>query len=114
MTTDDERAIKEFNEAVNMSAKEMENWLATEESKSVGSKETESSESVGHKSGKKIIDILNKNKNDYTKDDLAHIHKVVGYIHRHSAQRPNGDITDTNWRYSLMNWGYDPKKHGGK
>ena len=25
------------------------------------------------------------------------------------AQRPDGDITDTHWRYSLMNWGHDPK-----
>jgi hypothetical protein len=35
--------------------------------------------------------------------------KVVGYVHRHLAQRPDGDITDTHWRYSLMNWGHDPK-----
>ena len=24
------------------------------------------------------------------------------------AQRPDGDATDTRWRYSLMNWGHDP------
>ena len=39
---------------------------------------------------------------------LAHLKKVVGYTHRHLAQRPNGDITETKWRYSLMNWGHDP------
>jgi hypothetical protein len=33
---------------------------------------------------------------------------VVGYIHRHLAQRPAGDISQTHWRYSLMNWGHDP------
>jgi hypothetical protein len=36
--------------------------------------------------------------------------KVLGYIKRHSAQRPSGDVTDTPWRYSLMNWGHDPLK----
>ena len=36
--------------------------------------------------------------------------KVVGYIHRHLAQRPDGDVEDTDWRYSLMNWGHDPLK----
>ena len=36
--------------------------------------------------------------------------KVVGYVKRHSAQRPDGDVTDTPWRYSLMNWGHDPAK----
>jgi hypothetical protein len=34
--------------------------------------------------------------------------KVVGYINRHLAQRPSGDVTDTRWRHSLMNWGHDP------
>jgi hypothetical protein len=36
--------------------------------------------------------------------------KVVGYVHRHLAQRPDGDVTDTAWRHSLMNWGHDPLK----
>ena len=36
--------------------------------------------------------------------------KVVGDVHRHSAQRPDGDVTETKWRYSLMNWGNDPLK----
>ncbi len=34
--------------------------------------------------------------------------KVVGYVHRHLAQRPSGDAEGTAWRYSLMNWGHDP------
>jgi len=36
--------------------------------------------------------------------------KVVGYVHRHMAQRPAGDIEHTRWRKSLMNWGHDPMK----
>jgi hypothetical protein len=27
-------------------------------------------------------------------DDDAHMRKVVGYVHRHLAQRPSGDVTD--------------------
>ena len=114
MTEDDEDTIERFEKAVNMTAKEIEDWLETKESKEVGYKETEKSESVGHKSGKHIIKILNKNKGDYSEDDLDHIQKVVGYIHRHLAQKPDGDIAETNWRYSLMNWGHDPVKQGGK
>ena len=38
------------------------------------------------------------------------VRRVTGDIHRHLAQRPSGDITETRWRYSLMNWGHDPKK----
>jgi hypothetical protein len=43
-------------------------------------------------------------------EDYARMGKVVGYVHRHLAQRPKGDVTDTRWRYSLMNWGHDPLK----
>jgi hypothetical protein len=34
--------------------------------------------------------------------------KLAGYVYRHLAQRPGGDITRTRWRYSLLNWGHDP------
>ncbi len=92
-----------------MSAAQIEKWLATDESKEVGFKETDSAESVGHQSGKRIIEILNKKQADYTDEDFGHMKKVVGYVYRHLAQRPDGDISQTHWRYSLMNWGHDPQ-----
>jgi YebC/PmpR family DNA-binding regulatory protein len=49
-------------------------------------------------------------KGELTEDDVAHMRKVIGYVHRHLAQRPKGDVKDTRWRYSLMNWGHDPLK----
>ncbi|MBW4614850.1 MAG: DUF3140 domain-containing protein [Desmonostoc vinosum HA7617-LM4] len=101
--------IDEFNSSINMTPKDLESWLQTEESQSVGQKENDE-ESIGHKSGKRIIDLLQKKKDDYTDDDLSHMKKVVSYIHRHSAQQPQGEIEHTRWRYSLMNWGYDPLK----
>jgi hypothetical protein len=36
--------------------------------------------------------------------------KVVGCAKRHLARHPTGDIDDSAWRYSLMNWGHGPKK----
>lgn len=109
MSKDVKSVIDEFHTSVNMTAKELESWLKTEESQSVGQKKEES-ESIGHKSGKRIIELLHKKKDDYTDDDLSHMKKVVSYVHRHSAQQPEGDIEDTHWRYSLMNWGHDPLK----
>ncbi len=47
---------------------------------------------------------------ELTDDDYAHMRKVVGYVARHGKQRPDGDIKETPWRYSLMNWGHDPLK----
>lgn len=101
---------KEFDKAVNMTAGELEKWLKTDEGRSVGWREDGHKESVGHESGRHIVRILGKKKADLTEDDQQHMAKVVGYVHRHLAQRPSGDVHDTNWRYSLMNWGHDPEK----
>ena len=100
----------EFQDVVNMTASELEKWLKTDESRDVGQKSGDG-ESVGHDSGRKIIKILGKKKADLTDADEAHMRKVVGYVHRHLAQHPKGDVEDTKWRYSLMNWGHDPTKH---
>ncbi|MBC5991946.1 DUF3140 domain-containing protein [Pontibacter cellulosilyticus] len=105
-----EKIYEDFKEAVNMTPSELEKWLKTDESKEVGYKESENSESVGHDSGEKIIKILNKKKADLNDSDYTHMRKVVGYVHRHTAQRPSGNIDETPWRYSLKNWGHEPKK----
>jgi hypothetical protein len=101
--------IKEFHDAVNMSVKGLEEWLKTDESKSVGQKEG-GGESTGHEAGRHLVTLLQKDRADYHDDDLAEMRRVTGYIHRHLAQRPSGDITETRWRYPLKNWGHDPKR----
>ena len=99
----------DFAKVVNMTAAELEKWLTTAESKAVGQKSSAHAESVGHDSGRRIVKLLRK-KTAPTEADEAHMSKVVGYVHRHLAQRPAGDIEATAWRYSLMNWGHDPLK----
>lgn len=109
MTEDTKTTVKAFHAAVNMTPKELESWLKTEESRSVGQKETEGDESIGHQSGRHTVELLHQ-KSDPTEADLHHMKRVVSYIHRHSAQKPSGEIEHTRWRYSLMNWGHDPLK----
>jgi len=101
---------KDFADAVNMTAGELAKWLGTEESQRVGQKSSGGGESVGHDSGRRIVRILRTRKADLTEADLAHMRKVVGYVHRHLKQRPSGNVEDTAWRWSLMNWGHDPLK----
>lgn len=102
-------AYDKFQELVNMSASEIENWLKKDESKQVG-QDSGDGESIGRKSAKHIITILKSKKDDLSEDDYHHIHKVVSYISRHSAQKPDGDVSKTDWLYSLKNWGHDPLK----
>lgn len=99
----------EWQEAVNMTASRLESWLETDESRSVGQSDG-GGEATGHKSGRRIVEILRAKKGDLTDDDAAHMRKVVGYVKRHRAQRPSGDVSDSDWRWSLMNWGHDPQK----
>jgi Protein of unknown function (DUF3140) len=110
LSKEDQGHIAEFREAVNMTAKELTAWLKTEESRSVGQKTSDASESTGHESGRNIVKLLGKSQAEYTGDDVHDMRRIVSYVHRHSAQRPAGDISETRWRYSLMNWGHDPLK----
>ena len=106
---DRKRIRRDFDAAVNMTAAEVEAWLKTPESKRVGFKAAGEGESVGHVSGRRIVAILICKAEDLTEADYAHMRKVVGYVRRHKAQRPQ-NIYTSRWRYSLMNWGHDPVK----
>ena len=107
----DAETLAEFDRVVNMTPAELETWLETEDSESVGWVHDGQSESVGHHSGRRIIEIKQKRKSELTDDDYAHMRKVVGYVHRHMAQGgPREDKDHSRWRYSLMNWGHDPKR----
>ncbi|MBC7589961.1 MAG: IS5 family transposase [Salinibacterium sp.] len=71
--------------------------------KELGQKDDGSGESVGHKSGRRIVTILGMKKADLTVSDAEHMHKVAGYVKRHRAQEPESDVRHSRWRYSLMN-----------
>lgn len=108
---DDERkeTWDEFRELVNMSPAGLERWLASEASQAAG-QHKDGGESTGHASGRRIVEILRTRKGELSDDDYRHMRKVVGYVRRHLAQRPSGDVRDSRWRHSLMNWGHDPEK----
>ena len=112
MPQDDPDGIRrDFADAVNMTAAELEEWLASEESQAVGQKNGGSGESTGHESGRRIVELLRTRKDDLSDDDLAHMRMVTGYVRRHVAQQSQKeDVETSRWRYSLMNWGHDPLK----
>jgi hypothetical protein len=102
---------RDFEVAVNMTADELEEWLQTPESLNVGwkGKDGRARESVGHASGRRIVQILQTAASNLGEEDYAHMRKVVGYVRRHLAQEP-ANIVTSRWRFSLMNWGHDPLK----
>ena len=108
MNDKEKKAVrKDFDDAVNMTPAELEKWLETGESRSVGQKDG-GGESVGHEAGRRIVRLKRTKVADLDDDDYAHMRKVVGFVARHSRQRPSGDVSETPWRYSLKNWGHEP------
>ena len=100
----------DFKKLVNMDGGEIDKWLKTDESRSVG-QDSGDGKFIGAKSGAKIVKLLAKDHAKLTNADLEHMKKVVSYISRHSAQGPTkSDRENSPWRYSLMNWGHDPLK----
>jgi hypothetical protein len=79
-----QQTIEVFEDAVNMTSKELEEWLQIDESKSVCQG---AGKSKGHESGRRIVEIKSKKKSDYT-DDIEHMNRVTGYVHRHLGQGP--------------------------
>ena len=92
MAMSNEQVVQEFNEAVNMTRQELEDWLQTEESKSVGQIDG-GGESKGHKSGRKIVEILGKNRTDYSSEDIELLRRgswrrAAGTFSRDRHRRP--------------------------
>lgn len=83
---DRKEVIDEFNGFVNMDVSELESWLKSPESKGAGWTNSDAqagSETVGHNSGGKIVEILKSNPDQepdkYTDEQIAHMRKVVSY-----------------------------------
>ena len=104
----EERIRREFDALVNLEPAELRRWLKTPQSHRVGMVRRGETESVGRQSAKRILAIRAKPVAELTDTDYGHMKKVIGYCRRHLAQRPWGDVSETRWRWSLMNWGHDP------
>ncbi|KZT63950.1 hypothetical protein DAEQUDRAFT_699541 [Daedalea quercina L-15889] len=109
-----EDVIAGFNEHVNMTAEELQQWLDDPKSTKAGT-------GVGLESGHKIIEILKKNPDKdpekYDDEDIEHMRKVVSYNARHLAQedklketKTKEELENTKSTISLKNWGHDPIK----
>ena len=60
-----------------MTAAQLEKWLNTDESKSVGQRTEGDSEANGHHSGRSIVEILHAKRADYSEADIAQMRRVV-------------------------------------
>lgn len=88
MAKDDDgsgEVVREFAEAVDLTPAQLEDWLQTEESRSVGAKDDAQDESTGHAMGRQIVELLHKRKADYGDEGYQRMREVTGSVHRHLA-----------------------------
>lgn len=117
LSDDDRREIwGAFQARVNMSAKEQEHWLSQPES-SVGRPVQDQSKSAKHegetdekRDARHLIEIRRKLRDELDDADYEYLRRVSKAIDGALTARPPGDIRESDWRYSLMNYGHDPLK----
>ncbi|MDD9207133.1 DUF3140 domain-containing protein [Georgenia sp. 10Sc9-8] len=100
----------DFHRVVNMSSRELREWLATAES---GQNTDALPDQAGSERSRQILEILDKRRTDLTEKDVALIGEVVEEITAERGNDAEPEAGDTAWRHHLMSLGHDPLKPSG-
>lgn len=103
--TTDQELWDEFHRVVNMTSRELSDWLLTDAS-------TEATTDVGaeHPTGKQVLSILGRRRGDLTDDDARTMRKVVDRVHEQRRDDLEPTAGQAAWRHRLMSIGHDPLK----
>jgi Protein of unknown function (DUF3140) len=98
---------EEFHRVVNMTSRELREWLLT---RSASEEAEELPDQAGSKTGRAVLDILQKRRVDLTDDDERVMRKVVDRIHVERRDDLEPTAGQDHWRHRLMTIGHDPLK----
>lgn len=101
----DEELWNEFHQVVNMSSRELAEWLRTESASPRSEPEPEHAGSV---TGQQVLHILRKRKADLTDDDLGVMRHVIDRVRAERRDDLEPAAGDSVWRHQLMDLGHDP------
>lgn len=97
-----------FHTAVNMTSRELRDWLATE---GAGEDSERFPDQAGSPVGQDVLHVLGKRRGDLTRQDLDVMRGVVDLIEREHPD-PEQPVTDDRLRHRLMGVGHDPLRSG--
>lgn len=103
----DEELWDEFHRVVNMTSRELRDWLAVQ---GAGEETEEVPDRAGSHLGHRVLDILGKRRSDVTTDDVDVMTQVVGRVTSERRQDLEPTAGEAAWRRRLMNVGHDPLK----
>ncbi len=97
----------EFHRVVNMTSRELEEWLRTD---AAGERTEELPDQAGAPSGAHVVQILGKRRSDLTDDDIEMMEAVIAQVRAERGEMPEPTAGDDAWRHRLMSLGHDPLK----
>jgi Protein of unknown function (DUF3140) len=106
-TLHDDELWHEFRRVVNMSSRELADWLRTH---SAGPDTKNLAGQVGTPTGQQVLHLLSKRRTDLTPDDLELMRRVIRRVHTERRGNRESVAGRTGWRHRLMSLGHDPLK----
>jgi hypothetical protein len=103
----DDELWQEFHTVVNMTSRELEDWLRT---RSADEDDEAFPDQAGTPTGRHVVQILGKRRTDLTDDDARVMRRVVERVREQRRDDLEPTAGDPNWRHRLMSIGHDPLK----
>jgi Protein of unknown function (DUF3140) len=103
----DDEVWNEFHRVVNMSSRELADWLRTS---SASPNAERVQEQAGTPTGRQVLRILGKRRTDLNPDDLRVMRKVLKRVNAERRGDRGSIAGPTGWRHRLMSMGHDPLK----
>lgn len=101
---------QEFHDLVNMTSRELGEWLAVE---AADTDVEELQDQAAPAIGRRVLAILAKRRADLTRDDIEVMEQVVATIRDERGEEPEPTAGEAEWRHRLMSIGHDPLKPVG-
>lgn len=101
---------EEFHTVVNMTSRELSDWLRTDAAGEDGKVAEGLPE---HEVGEQVVAILGKRRTDLTPDDVDTMGHVVDQVRTIRGDEPEPEAYDDDVRRALMLFGHDPLKPTG-
>ncbi|RSM72365.1 DUF3140 domain-containing protein [Kibdelosporangium aridum] len=103
----DDELWNEFHRVVNMSSRELSDWLRT---RSAGPDTEALPDQAGTPTGQQVLAILRKRRTDMDEHDAQVMRSVVDRVHAERREDLEPTQGQANWRRRLMSLGHDPLK----
>jgi hypothetical protein len=103
----DDELWTEFHRVVNMSSRELSEWLRTRSAQP----DTEAlPDQAGTPTGQRVLAILGKRRTDLDTEDVRVMRTVVDRVHAERREDLEPTQGQAGWRHRLMSLGHDPLK----